>query len=160
MQKFSKLITLALFVLLFATFGLTSVSSRQSKIDFVRDIQPIFRASCSPCHFGDKPKGELRLDNKASAMKGGISGAVIKPGNGNGSRLLDRIQGLHGEKRMPLGGEPLAPAQVELIKRWIDEGAVWPEDQSAIRNRQTLGVRCARATSLAGGRQSLDAHAD
>ncbi|MGH9837871.1 MAG: DUF1549 domain-containing protein [Blastocatellia bacterium] len=136
-----KSIALILFGLSLLPFSLPSVFSRQAKVEFARDIQPIFRASCSPCHFGDKPKGELRLDNKAAAMKGGISGAVIKPGDGKGSRLLDRILGLHGEKRMPLGGDALAPAQVELIRRWIDEGTAWPEDNSAIRNPQSAIAR-------------------
>jgi hypothetical protein len=100
----------------------------QGKIDFARDIQPIFEKSCSPCHFGQKPKGELRLDDKKLALKGGISGTVIVPGKSQDSRLITRVLGLNGEKRMPLGGEPLKPGQIELIKRWIDEGAIWPDD--------------------------------
>jgi mono/diheme cytochrome c family protein len=103
----------------------------QAQVDFVRDIQPIFRASCASCHFGEKPKAELRLDNKSLAMKGGISGAVIVPGNSKDSRLVHRIVGLHGEKRMPLGGQPLSNEQIELIKRWIDEGALWPDAASS-----------------------------
>ncbi|MFN7948785.1 MAG: PSD1 and planctomycete cytochrome C domain-containing protein [Blastocatellia bacterium] len=108
----------------------------QMKVDFIRDIQPIFQTSCAPCHSGDKPKGELRLDSKATAMKGGISGAAIIPGNSAGSRLMQRILGAGGEKRMPLGRDPLSPAQIELIRRWIDEGAVWP-DEANISNSQS-----------------------
>jgi mono/diheme cytochrome c family protein len=99
----------------------------QARVDFVRDIQPIFKASCSPCHTGEKPRGELRLDNKTLAMKGGVSGPVIIPGNSKDSRLVHRVLGLNGEKRMPLGGEELRPEQVQLIKQWIDEGATWPD---------------------------------
>jgi mono/diheme cytochrome c family protein len=112
-------------------------SQQAAPVDFAREIEPIFRAACVACHFGDKAKGELRLDSKAAAMKGGISGAVILPGNSRDSRLLQRLRGLNGERRMPLGGESLAPAQIELIRRWIDEGAAWPEPDSAIRNSQS-----------------------
>lgn len=111
------------------------VGARQAgatgKVDFVRDVQPIFEAACAKCHFGEKVKGELHLDNKLLALKGGISGAVIIPGNSKDSRLMYRLLGLGGEKRMPLGGEPLKPEQIEIIRRWIDEGAVWPDTASA-----------------------------
>ncbi len=102
----------------------------QSKVDFVRDIQPIFQTSCSPCHMSDTPKAELRLDVKSLALKGGISGQVILPGNSKDSRLLHRVLGLNGEKRMPLGREALSPAQIELLKRWIDEGAEMPDTRN------------------------------
>ena len=102
----------------------------QAKVDFVRDIQPIFQTSCSPCHTSDTPKAELRLDVKALALKGGISGQVILAGNSKDSRLLHRVLGLNGEKRMPLGREALSPAQIELLKRWIDEGAEMPDTRN------------------------------
>jgi hypothetical protein len=123
-------IVFAALAVVFQTWGRDAgAQGSPGKIDFARDIQPIFETSCSPCHFGEKPKAELRLDDKKLALKGGISGAVIIPGKSNESRLLTRVLGLNGEKRMPLGGEPLKPAQIELIKRWIDEGAVWPDGQ-------------------------------
>src|SRR5581483_8536342 len=102
----------------------------QQKVDFIRDIQPIFVASCYRCHGNGKASGQLRLDVKTLAMKGGISGAVIIAGDSKASRLMARIEGAGGEQRMPLGGEPLKPEQIELIRRWIDEGANWPSSES------------------------------
>ncbi len=108
----------------------------QAKVDFIRDIQPIFAANCYKCHGGARASGQLKLDTKALAMKGGLSGEVIKPGSSKDSRLISRILGEGGEQRMPLGGTPLTAEQITLIKRWIDEGAVWPEDaQSSINNQ-------------------------
>ncbi len=104
--------------------------SAQSKVDFVRDIQPIFQTSCTPCHFGEKPKADLRLDNKTLTLK------LVTPGNSKDSRLVQRVLGANGEKRMPLGREALSAAQIELLKRWIDEGANWPETASV-----TSGVK-------------------
>ncbi|HEX4948505.1 MAG TPA: PSD1 and planctomycete cytochrome C domain-containing protein [Blastocatellia bacterium] len=101
-----------------------SSATAQGKVDFVRDIQPIFQASCTPCHFGEKPKADLRLNSKSITMK------QIVPGKSAESRLIHRVLGLNGEKRMPLGGQPLSAEQIELLKRWIDEGAQWPDSAS------------------------------
>jgi hypothetical protein len=126
----------------FVTFGVghhqlgRRASAQQPKVDFVRDVQPILQAQCAKCHFGEKVRGELHLDNKQLALKGGISGAVIVPGKSGDSRLVHRILGLNGEKRMPLGGEPLKPEQIEIIKRWIDEGAEWPDAASVAAKGQ------------------------
>ncbi|MGE0128274.1 MAG: PSD1 and planctomycete cytochrome C domain-containing protein [Blastocatellales bacterium] len=108
---------------------LTSAQSRS--IDFRRDIEPILRANCYQCHGEKKASARLRLDNKQLAMKGGISGAAIAPGNSKDSRLMKRILGEGDEARMPIGGDPLKADQIELIRKWIDEGAVWPESGAA-----------------------------
>jgi mono/diheme cytochrome c family protein len=125
------------FVAVSGAFVVHSSSAQSAKVDFARDIQPIFRAHCQSCHGEQSAKGQLRLDSKTSAMKGGISGAVIVPGNSRQSRLLHRVRGEGGEKRMPLGGEALKPEQIELLVRWVDEDATWPESESAIRNSQS-----------------------
>ena len=122
-RSFSLLFLLGL-ALLVAVKQWDARVSAQAKVDFVRDIQPIFQASCTPCHFGEKPKADLRLDNKTLTLK------LVVPGNSNGSRLVHRVLGLNGEKRMPLGREALSTVQIELLKRWIDEGANWPETAS------------------------------
>ncbi len=98
------------------------------EVDFVRDIQPIFKSACYACHATGKPAGRLRLDSKALALEGGVSGKVILPGNSKDSRLLHRILGLGGEPRMPPQGQPLSQRQIALISAWIDQGAVWPEE--------------------------------
>ncbi|MBA3442332.1 MAG: DUF1553 domain-containing protein [Pyrinomonadaceae bacterium] len=97
----------------------------------MKDVQPILKTSCYQCHAGEKPKAQLRLDSKMLAMKGGISGPVILPGNGEGSRLIHRVMGLNDEVRMPLKGDPLSAEQIAVLRRWIDEGAVWPDSASA-----------------------------
>ena len=96
----------------------------QQKVDFIRDIQPVFQANCYQCHGSGKGQSQLRLVNKALAMK------VIVPGNSRDSRLMHRILGLGGEAPMPMGGEPLKPGQIDLIRTWIDQGAEWPESAS------------------------------
>ncbi len=112
----------------------------QAKVNFLRDIQPILAASCYKCHGGDKASGQLKLDVKALAMKGGISGAVIAPGSNKDSRIVHRILGEGGEQRMPLGGAPLTQKQIDLIRRWIDEGAAWPETPQSASSQSESAI--------------------
>lgn len=94
-------------------------------VDFVRDIQPIFRANCYTCHSGEKPLGKTRFDAKATAL------TVIVPGRSAESRMIHRLLGQHDEPRMPFQQPPLPEATIALLRRWIDEGAPWPESASA-----------------------------
>src|ERR1051325_968117 len=100
------------------------------KIDFVRDVQPIFKASCLKCHGAEKPKGQFRLDSKLHALKGGIAGKSILPGKGSESLLIKLLLESDPEERMPRKAEPLTRAQIDLLRVWIDQGAVWPESAS------------------------------
>jgi mono/diheme cytochrome c family protein len=117
-------------VICFATAGIfwgtrdVRVASAQASVDFVRDIQPIFAANCARCHGAEKQMGQLRLDDKKVAAR------VIIPGKSKDSRLLHRILGLNNEAQMPKGGEPLKAEQIDLIRRWIDQGADWPEGKA------------------------------
>ncbi len=95
-------------------------------VDFRRNIEPILKSSCYPCHSGPSPKSSLRLDAKAAALKGGIGGPAIAIGDSNSSRLIQRIEGRGGEPRMPLGRPPLTAEQIASVRHWIDSGANWP----------------------------------
>ncbi len=106
-------------------------AQRSSKIDFARDIQPIFAASCTGCHGEKKQAAGLRLDSKKVALS-----KVITPGKADQSELYRRVAGLSEQARMPMGGKPISAEQIALIKTWIEQGADWPEE-SAIRNPQS-----------------------
>ena len=122
----------ALAVLLGACWSLFGAGSAQSKVDFVRDIQPIFQTHCVACHGAQKAQAQLRLDDKQSAL------TMIQPGNAKASRLIQRVLGEGSEPRMPQGRESLKPEQVELLRRWINEGATWPDTpHSALRTPQS-----------------------
>jgi len=99
------------------------------KVDFNSQIQPILSENCYACHGPDeaKVKGELRLDDRDLAMKGGESGKAIVPGDAGKSLILERIQHSDPDELMPPPEkkERLKPEQVALIKRWIEEGAEW-----------------------------------
>jgi mono/diheme cytochrome c family protein len=98
-------------------------------VEFVKDIRPLFEKSCLSCHGAEKQKGGYRLDSKASAFKGGESYTpAIEPGNSAGSPLIHLVAGLVPDSKMPAKGDPLTPEQVGLLRAWIDQGAVWPDE--------------------------------
>ena len=97
-------------------------------LDFTRDIQPILERECYECHGPKKVRGSLRLDRRDRAHRGGMSGPAFVPGDSEHSVLVRRLLGLDGEDRMPLDRDPLPDADIANIRRWIDEGAVWPGD--------------------------------
>jgi mono/diheme cytochrome c family protein len=100
-------------------------------IDYARDIQPLFAQHCYECHGPDKARGRLRLDLRAAAFRGGLTGPALVPGNGEQSPLVRRLLGLDGEDQMPKDGDPLPAHEIALIRAWIDQGAVWPGEETA-----------------------------
>ena len=100
------------------------------KIDFARDVQPVLAKHCVSCHGAEKQKAGLRLDVKSAAMLGGDSGAVIVAGKAEQSKLIHVVRGDDPDEVMPPKGDRLSAAEVALLKKWIDEGAVWPEAQA------------------------------
>jgi mono/diheme cytochrome c family protein len=101
----------------------------QTTVDFGRDIRPIFKASCIKCHGAEgKPKGQFRLDLRAAAMRGGAAGQAILPGKGAESLLYKLLIESDEDARMPQRAPRLPQAEIDLIRRWIDEGATWPEE--------------------------------
>lgn len=105
-----------------------SEKKAEAKVDFKKQVWPILDKSCIRCHDAKKKKGDLRLDTKAHAMKGGESGAVIVPGKSAESKLYKLITLPEDDDDfMPAKGDPLTKEQREVIRRWIDEGAHWPE---------------------------------
>jgi hypothetical protein len=103
------------------------------QMDFVKDIQPIFARACVSCHGPTKQRGGLRLDDGVAALKGSDSGAVIKPGDAVGSRLLTLVAGLDDDLKMPPEDrKPLTAEEVGHLRAWIEQGAKWPKDATGI----------------------------
>src|SRR5437870_2885974 len=102
------------------------------KIDFSKDIQPIFAESCYECHGGQKQKGGLRLDQKQAALKGGDTGALLVARKSADSLIILAVAGAKEDlARMPKKKDPLTDAQIGLLRAWIDQGAEWPESAVA-----------------------------
>jgi mono/diheme cytochrome c family protein len=98
-----------------------------NQVDFARDIKPIFDVSCIRCHGPVKPKSGFRLDSRDAALKGGDNGVDIFPGNSAKSPLIHFTANLVEDMEMPPSGkgDPLSPAQIALLRAWIDQGVQW-----------------------------------
>ena len=99
------------------------------KPSFNRDIRPLLSDACFQCHGTDeaKRKGNLRLDVRELAIKPAKSGSpAIVPGKPDESELIKRVAA-HDESAMPPKklGKTLRAEQVELLKRWIADGAAY-----------------------------------
>ena len=98
-----------------------------SPTDFTRDVAPIFARHCLECHGNQEPEGGLRLTSRANALLRGDSGErSLVPGDSRGSELIRRITAGEDE-RMPPEGDGLSVSEIATLRRWIDAGAVWPE---------------------------------
>ncbi len=106
----------------FASLLLAAQPARSQKLAFDKDVLPIFQQSCAACHLGDAAMGKLQLGSAAALVRGGSSGPAIVPGKSAESLLVKRILGLTEAPRMPMGGNPLSAAQVQVIRAWIDQG--------------------------------------
>jgi mono/diheme cytochrome c family protein len=126
-----KIMRCPVLIVLLVAFTATSSSRAAAKLDFKRDVQPIFEQRCYECHGEKKQKSGLRLDRKAAVFQGGDSGKpAIIVGKSSESPLLQRLTSKDADEIMPPKGEPLSEAQVALIRQWIDQGALWPDDSS------------------------------
>ena len=140
---------------LFVIAGLVLVSrlNAADRISFNRDIRPILSDACFQCHGPDdkQRKAGLRLDERGSAVKASESGAfAIVPGNINSSELVQRLTTDDESLKMPPknSGKVVSPAQVELLKRWIAEGAEYqghwaflPPVRPAVPNIEASSLR-------------------
>ena len=93
-----------------------------AKIDFARDVQPILRQNCIGCHGPTQQISGLRLDRKSAAL----SRKAVVPGSSVNSFLFHRVSGTAYGMQMPPTG-PLRADQIDVLRTWIDQGAVWPD---------------------------------
>jgi mono/diheme cytochrome c family protein len=110
--------------------SLPAPAVRERTVDFGRDIQPIFIKRCYECHGPDKQKSDLRLDRKEAMLRGGKSGKpILVAGKSQESQIIARVMSQDTDELMPPKGDRLTTEQVALLRAWIDQGAVWPDEK-------------------------------
>lgn len=97
-----------------------------AEVDFARDVHPILTSRCAACHTGDKAQAGLDLNTRAEVVRS------VVPGKSAASLLIQRVTGEKGP-RMPLRGNALTAGEIDILKRWIDEGALGPRVAEAVR---------------------------
>ena len=96
-------------------------------VDFDRDIRPILSDKCYTCHGPDEKQrvANLRLDTKEGLFADRGAYKIIVSGKPSESKLYQRISAVDAALRMPppYAERFLTPAQIELVRTWIDQGA-------------------------------------
>lgn len=99
----------------------------QKEISYQADVQPILKQYCLECHAegGDGyAKSGLLMTSHESLMKGTKYGAIVKPGDGLGSVLIQLVEGRADPSiKMPHGKAPLPKDKSEVLKQWVVQGA-------------------------------------
>ncbi|QDT33049.1 Planctomycete cytochrome C [Thalassoglobus polymorphus] len=121
------LLTMILTVMLVGPI-LCAAELSAAPVIFERDVAPILENHCLRCHNKRDHRGGLSLQSREAAFQGGESGATIEPGDISSSYLIDLITPYDGVAEMPQESAPLSEKEISILRRWIDEGAKWPEN--------------------------------
>src|SRR6266478_5093772 len=98
---------------------------------FATQIRPILASRCYPCHGPDVQQHGLRLDSLQAILTGATTEKVVIPGDSQNSHIVRRLLGLE-QPQMPYGGPPLSAEQIDLVRKWIDEGAQGPDSTEPV----------------------------
>jgi len=101
-------------------------------VDFLRDVYPIFEASCLECHGPKKQKADLRLDTREGLFTGDEDFLPVVPGKPDLSTVIELITlDADDPDVMPADGEHLTDEQIATLRAWIEQGAPFAEPQRA-----------------------------
>ena len=117
-------------VWIFCTLLFSIQAKSADRVDYERQVKPIFRQRCNACHGGLKQKAKLRLDTAKTILSGGDGGPAIVPGHADESLMMERLLETDKALRMPPEGSPLTPEQIQTLKTWINQGAESPKTEA------------------------------
>ena len=131
-------------------FCLLAPTVWSAPVSYEREVVPLLEQRCNKCHHPEEQRGGLDLTRLDTMLRGGDDlGAAIVPGKAEKSPLIQVLTG-EIEPEMPKKGEKLAPAEIDLLRRWIAEGA--KDDSTVFANhevaffereiRPVLAARC------------------
>ncbi len=124
------------------------MATGNESVSFANDIAPLLVENCSGCHVDvrNNARGGLNMTTFRQLIRGGDTGAMLKPGAAKDSLLVKKLLGTGGGNRMPQGRNPLNEKAIQLVTTWIDEGAKFDGGVPTIAVR-TVAAR-AKAASL------------
>lgn len=96
------------------------------KVDYSADVKPILNKHCISCHGGVKQSGGFSVLFREEALGVTKSGKpAIIPGDAAGSEFIKRLHSKDPEERMPYKHAPLSKEEIDVLTRWVDQGAAW-----------------------------------
>lgn len=134
MRRMIKRVVVLLLACLAAPVVAASTGPKEGEpVSYYRHVRPVLQGACHGCHQPAKAKGDYVMTDFAALVKGGADeGTAIVPGKPEESALIRSITpGPDGKAEMPKKADPLPPAEIALITRWIQEGAVDDTPQGA-----------------------------
>src|ERR1700730_14674922 len=105
----------------------TAVQAESSAVT----ARKILEKHCQSCHGGVQMSG-LDLRQRETMLKGGARGPAVKPGNADESILFQAAARI-GDLKMPPGKDVLAPDDLKVLRKWIEDGAPWGVEASSAR---------------------------
>ncbi len=124
----------------FASNDVQTVAKRKRTLEeklqfFETSVRPLLVAKCVDCHNGEESaESSLAIVSRQALLNGGDFGPSIAPGRAEDSVLIQAAKWTHKELRMPPDeDERLSQADVAALTRWINDGAVWPESDAAVK---------------------------
>src|SRR5499427_7339912 len=107
------------------------------EVHFSRDVRPILNQNCMPCHGGVRQKNGVSFLFREEALGTGKSGKrTIVPGSPDKSELIARVTSPDPDTRMPYHAPPLSPQQIDVLRRWIKQGAKWEDHWAFVAPKQ------------------------
>ena len=117
-------------------------ADRQAATEFFeKKIRPLLVQHCDECHSTDKAdeSGHLALDNRAALLAGGTRGPIVIGGKPDESLLIKAVRYLDPKLQMPPDGK-LAEADVELLSKWVRDGAFIPDYGKDVANKKNKSI--------------------
>lgn len=126
-----KLLTnriLWILVLLVVVITAFTFSAGRHTVHFSTDVKPILNKKCISCHGGVKKQGgfSVLFEEEALAVTESGKPAII-PGDPDNSEMIKRLTAHDPEERMPYKEEPLSDEEIDILRRWVKQGAQWGE---------------------------------
>ncbi|MEM9825613.1 MAG: c-type cytochrome domain-containing protein [Planctomycetota bacterium] len=126
----STLSTVVIMAIL-GSLAIPRASFAQDKVDFTTQVMPVLQTYCVACHTADDPQGGLVMEDYAALMNGGDSGSAVTAGEARSSRLYLMAAGELEPVMPPDDAEGPNEDELEILERWINEGAHGPEGQAS-----------------------------
>jgi mono/diheme cytochrome c family protein len=112
-------------VALWLTTSPASAATQEKAVSYYKDIRPVFQANCQGCHQPAKPKGGYVMTDFKKLLAGGEKdGVAVIPGTLELGSLIQQITPTNGSAEMPKNKPPLSESEIQLVRKWIAQGAI------------------------------------
>jgi mono/diheme cytochrome c family protein/predicted nucleic acid-binding Zn-ribbon protein len=132
--------------LLIAAACAASIAQGEDKVTYDDHVAAIFRARCSTCHNPTAKKADLDVTNYLKLMQGGASGASVTPGDADSSYLFSLVART-SQPYMPQNADKLPDAEIDLLRRWINGGALENAGSKAAKPKPKIAMSSQGASS-------------